>query len=526
MSLPTRAEKQGPKGRGSGRRGLLGRWMAARLWKLTALTALLRLGPLASAQPLRNEASPWESSVVTVEVARKQYDYYQPWTRKDIRVQKPGLVVGEGEILTTAEETYNRTLVRLQKGGRGRWWLGEVKWVDYHANLALVSTSESEFWRGLKPATLGGAIPPDGTLQVLRWRAGNLENRKAEFTQFAVREAQLAAISHVVLEADSDIQNAGWGEPIVANGHVVGLLRAQDARTCMAIPAAFIKANLEAHRQGHYRGLGYFHFYWQPAQNPATLALLKLPGEPRGVIVIQVPERPDHGDAVLKPQDIILSIDGFALDIQGDYKDPEYGHLMLENLATRGKWAGDEVKMQIWREGKAMEVAYRLPKYNYSTTLVPFGTYDQEPEYMIVGGLVFQPLTDSYLQSWGTDWRRRAPFRLNHYRDEPPTRERTGLVVLSQVLPDPYNIGYQEQKYLVVDKVNGQLISHLPDLKAALQKPANGYHVIEFMQSDSLRRMVLSADGNEQEATTRILKRYHIEQPFLFAGESAKTAER
>ena len=219
-----------------------------------------------------------------------------------------------------------------------------------------------------------------------------------------------------------------------------------------------------------------------------------------------MPGRPHHGEQVLKPQDIILRIDGFDLDIQGDYEDPEYGHLMLENLATRQKWAGDNVKMQIWREGKAMDVVYRLPKYDYSTTLVPFGTYDQEPEYMIVGGLVFQPLTDSYLQSWGPEWRRRAPFRLYHYRDEPPTKERSALVVLSQVLPDPYNIGYQEQKYLVVDKVNGQLVSRLRDLRAALQKPMNGYHVLEFMRSDSLRRIVLRADGNETEATARILQ--------------------
>jgi hypothetical protein len=175
--------------------------------------------------------------------------------------------------------------------------------------------------------------------------------------------------------------------------------------------------------------------------------------------------------------------------------------------------------MQIWRDGKPMDVTYRLPKYEYSTSLVPFGTYDQEPEYMIVGGLVFQPLTDSYLQSWGTDWRRRAPFRLYHYRDEPATKERSALVLLSQVLPDAYNIGYQEQKYLVVDKVNGQRINRLPDLKQALEKPMNGYHVIEFVQSDSLRRLVLRADGNEQEATARILKRYRINEAFQIAGD-------
>lgn len=493
---------------------------------LLALGLLIAAGTVSAQGPGRKEPSPWEASIVTVEVARKQYDYYQPWTRKDVRVQKVGLVVGERQILTTADELSNRTFVRMQKNGRGQWWPAEVVWIDYHANLALVTSSEAAFWGGLKPAVLGGSIPADGTLQILRWRAGNLENRKAEFTQFTVREGQLAAINHVVLEADSDIQSAGWGEPVIANSHVVGLLSAQDARSCIAIPASFIKSNLEAHQRGQYRGLGYFHFYWQPAQNPASLARLKLTGEPRGVIVIQVPPRPDDGAQVLQPQDIILNIDGFELDIQGDYSDPDYGHLMLENLATRGKQAGDDVKMRIWRGGKPMEVTYRLPKYDYSISLVPFGTQDQEPEYMIVGGLVFQPLTDSYLQSWGADWRRRAPFRLYHYRGEPPTKERPALVLLSQVLPDPYNIGYQEQKYLVVDKVNGQRISRLPELRQALEKPLNGYHVIEFVQSDSLRRMVLRADGNDLEATTRILKRYHIQQPFLFVEQGGKAVER
>src|SRR5690349_19290084 len=158
--------------------------------------------------------SPWEHSIVTLEVSRKQYDYYQPWTRKTSRVLKTGLYVGEHQILTTADEMFDRTLVRLQKGGRGRWFPGEVAWIDYHANLALVSTSEEGFWRDLTPGTLGGTVPEEGTLQILRWREGNLENRRAEFTQYTVREGQLAAINQPVLEADSDIQSAGWGELI------------------------------------------------------------------------------------------------------------------------------------------------------------------------------------------------------------------------------------------------------------------------------------------------------------------------
>lgn len=491
-----------------------------------ALLAMLAILPMRSTSAAEQQASgdisSWRRSVVTLEVARKKYDYYQPWSRRTSQVQKTGLVIADRQILTTADEMFDRTLVRLQKNGRGRWWIGEVSWVDYHANLAVVTTTEAGFWEGLEPAVLGGSLPADGGLQILRWRNGNLETRRAEFTQFLVREGQLSSVSHVSLEADCEMQGASWGEPVVANSHVVGLVNAQVERTCVAIPASYIQSILEARKKGQYQGLGYFHFYWQPAANPASLARLKLDGEPRGVIVIQVPERPDHGEQVLKPLDIILNIDGFDVDIQGDYEDPEYGHLMLENLATRNKWAGDDIKMKIWREGKPMEIIYRLPKYDYSTTLVPFATYDQEPEYLMVGGLVFQPLTDSYLQSWGPDWKRRAPFRLSYYRNDSPSKDRTGLVMLSQVLPDPYNIGYQDQKGLVVDKVNGQKISKLGDLREALQKPQDGFHVIEFTQSDSLRRMILAAGEPEQEATARILKRYGINEPSHFLADSAK----
>jgi hypothetical protein len=464
----------------------------------------------------RAQPSPWEHSVVTLEISRRQYDYYQPWTRKTSRTQKTGMYVGDHQILTTADEMFDRTLVRVQKSGRGRWRTGEITWIDYYANLALVTTSEEDFWNDLKPATLGGTVPDDGTLQILRWHEGNLENRRAEFTQFTVREGQLAAINQPVLEADSDIQNAGWGEIITANSHAVGILSAQEGRMCTAIPATFIQNILDARKQGQYHGLGYFHFYWQGAQNLASLARLKLTGEPRGVIVSTVPDRPDGLGPVVQPQDIILSIDGFDLDMQGDYLDPEYGNLMLENLATRKRWAGDDVKMEIWRAGKQTNIVYRLPKYDYSTSLVPSATYDQEPEYLILGGLVFQPLTDSYLQSWGSDWRRRSPFRLNYYHNDPPTKDRPALVLMSQVLPDPYNIGYQEQKCLVVDNVNGKRISRLSDLRGAFDHPVKGFHIIELMQSDSLRRIVLAAGESEKEATSRVLKRYGVDEPYHY----------
>jgi hypothetical protein len=472
---------------------------------------------LAVAAPAADSPNPgWAKSIVTIEINRKQYDYYQPWTRRTRRLQKVGTVVAEKQILTTADEIYDRTLIRLQKNGRGRWWLGEVSWVDYPANLALVTVSDEDFWKDLKPAKLAKPGLEQGPLQIVRWREGKLESRAAEFSQFTVREGQLSPVDLLALETSSDIQGVGWGEPLVVNSHIAGFIWAQDGRTCVAMPASSVHNILEARKKGSYTGIGFFHFFWQPSENPATLARLKLTGNPRGAVVIDVPDRPDHHENILKPHDIILSIDGFDLDVQGDYTDPDFGPLMLENLATRGKWAGDDVKMEIWRNGKALDVTYRLPKFNYTNSLVPFATYDQEPEYFILGGLIFQPLTDSYLQAWGSDWKRRSPFRLYYYNNEKPSKERPSLVLLSQVLPDPYNIGYQDQRGLVLEKVNGQPVHRLAELRDALQKPNGEFHTFEFAKGDTLQRMVLAAGDAEATATSRVLKRYGISDASRF----------
>jgi hypothetical protein len=490
--------------------------------RFTLLVLVATLSLRAQDQPTA-PGNGWEKSIVRVEISRVAYDYYQPWNRRNDRTTKVGLVLDDRRVLTTSQDMSDRTLVRLQKGGRGPWVKAVVEWVDYHANLALLTVEDAAFWSDLKPADLGGKPPAEREpLQIVRWREGKLENRQAEFTQFVVRQSQYSGLDHVQLEMDSEIRSAGLGEPVVAGAHVVGITSQQQGRTCHAIPASFIRAIRDARRAGAYRGLGYFHFYWQRAENTATLSHLRLSGEPRGALVLKVPERQDGVANVLQPRDIILQIDGFDVDMEGDYRDPEYGPLMLENLATRGKWAGDDLRMKIWRDGQPLDVLYRLPQYRFSRTVVPQGVYDQPPEYLIVGGLVFQPLTLPYLQRFGAEWRQRAPFRFRYYLPEDATKELPSVVILSQILPDAYNIGYQEQRYQVVRKVNGRRITNLTELREALQQPEGEFHIVEFLPNESVQRIVLGAGKAAEEATRRVLQRFGIAEEFLIAPKAAE----
>jgi len=469
-------------------------------------------------EPASKATGDWERSLVSVEINRKQYDYFQPWTKRVQTVVKTGLLVGPREILTTADSLDGRTLVRVQKGGRGQWWNAEVKWADYPANLAVITSSEDRFWSGLKPVTLADPVKKDGDIQILRWRAGNLEVRKAEFNRFTVSRANMSDAVHVQLELNSEIDGVGWSEPAIIGNKVIGLVFGQSGNQLQVLPSPFVRSIIAARKKGRYPGLGYFDFTWQPAENPETLDYLGLEGERRGVVVIDVPAKPGT-QPVLKPRDILLQVDGFDIDMQGDYVDPDYGHLLLENLSTRNKWAGDPVHVKIWREGRAQEVVYQLPKAENAARLVPEAPFDQEPEYVIAGGLVFQPLTKNFLRSWGQDWERRAPFRLAYFRNQDPSPERPAIVILSQVLPDIYNLGYQESRQLVLERVNGRKVNYLQDLQQALQKPVNGFHTLEFMKGDTLQRLVLDA-ATLEAATKRVLERYGIDKETVIASST------
>ncbi len=476
--------------------------------RFIALLALLFAAapPQAAERPAR--AEDLEKSIVQMEVTRKQYDFVQPWTRRVDQLQKVGVVVGPREILTTADYMAELTLLRIQKGGRGKWFQGRLEWIDPHANLAIVTCEDDDFWKGLKPSKIAEVTPRSGSAQMGRWRNGAMEIRNLDINRLTVKRGKLAAMDLLFMEVNSDVSGTGWSEPIFQNGSLVGITSSKEEKTATIVPAHFIRQCLAERK--NWRGIGYFAFVWQGGENPASLDYLKLPGEPRGVIVIDVPT---NAATELKPKDLILEIDGFAIDSQGDYKDPQYGNLNLESLSTRKHWAGDDLKIKVWRDGKMRDVQYRLPKADYNTEVVPDHVFNREPEYVLLGGLLFQPLIGPYLRSWGAgDWQRRAPFRLTYLSKKKATPEMPSAVVLSSILPDKFNLGYQDARYLVLESINGRKIRTIRDVVEARKHPKDGFHVVVFQKGDSLSRIIL--DATEADAATRrVSERYGINEP-------------
>ena len=151
--------------------------------------------------------------------------------------------------------------------------------------------------------------------------------------------------------------------------------------------------------------------------------------------------------------------------------------------------------MKIWRDGKETDLTYKLPRAEYSDELVPEQSFDHPPDYVMTGGFVFVRLTDAFLRSWGADWRQRAPFRLGFYETGKVKPDRMERVVLSQVLPDPINLGYEMLHDEVVDEVNGMKISKISDLLDALE-----------VARQRLRRLQVRARRNDGNGRARRLR--------------------
>lgn len=450
----------------------------------------------------------WENAIIHIEITSKAYNYIQPWERSEKKVYKCGVVVGGNQIITTADGLADQTLIRIKKQGDGLFSLGRVAWIDYQANIAAITTDEKDFWTGLQPAKLAEPVPITGQVRILCWSEDQLENREGEIERMTVENSALSFVSVPALRIDSNIQGAGYGEAVTYGDKLIGLVDAQGGNVVTAVPTSFIAPILRAQMAKSYTGLGYFDFTWDTASNPLNLDYLKLPGPARGVIVKDTGLKPGVVSQV-HPRDVILQIDGFNIDAEGNYIDPEYKKLCLENLSSRGKWAGMDCKFKLWRDGKELDMVYKLPKAEYSDALIPSQSYDQAPEYVLAGGFVFVPLTEAYLRSWGAGWRQRAPFRLAYYDMGKVTSERPQRVVLTQVLPYPANIGYETLRNLVVDEINGLKIRQISDVATALKSPINGFDVFKFEPGEATQQAVLDA-SNLDEANQQILAHYHI----------------
>jgi hypothetical protein len=484
---------------------------------LFALSAIM-FGLLMAAP---GDAYSMDDRVVNIVVTSQKNDYSSPWQKGEIvRSNVTGCVIEGNKILTVAYSITDHVIIEVMKKGESRKYQADVFIKDYHCGLALLSVKDAGFFNGLKPVDFAPAGKITArSAKVYRWDSlSSLKEYPADLTKSSIRfyEPSCAVLMH---QFSTSMNDGGNGEPVFIDGKLAGVTTGlnTETKTLYVLGIDVIRRMLKDAEDGDYRGVP---FFWVDSMDIKSDINLReyfgvSPGD-GGVLVTDVPSISSAGD-VLRKNDIIQTIDGRSIDDSGMYDSP-YGKLYYYGLIQLDRHVGDTVSMDILRDKKKTTINFKLKPIPTDCCVIPLISHDREPFYYQFGGLVFQELTTGYLESFGRDWKQKANKRLLFYYDSVRSLAERGpdarVLVLTRVLPDTVNKGYQYYKDLVLENVNGEKVLNLAHLKRIIESCAKDYIVLDFVGKTTVVLDRKKAISIERE----LMKTYNVTAPYNIPG--------
>src|SRR6185369_9731345 len=384
--------------------------------------------------------------------------------------------------------------------------IARVRAVSHDSDLALLEVVEpADFLDDIEPAEVGEMPKLRDEVAVVGYPVGGEE---LSITEGVVSRIEVQRYSHsqrhlLALTVDAAINAGNSGGPVFGGGHVVGIafqkLTGVDNIGEM-VPPPIIRAFLDGVEAGRRPEIPALGITTQNLENSLLRKQLGLADHERGVAVLHV-DYSGSADGILEPRDVITAIDGLPIANNGTVQ--HMGHTRTRYDVVLGhRYIGDRVELQIKRNGVARTVALELRPW---MPLVPRARYDQPPAYFVYGGLVFQTLTRDDLTT-GDKWWNKAPKEfLNYYYLGFRSEEQHEVVILTQILSDDINVGYQHLYNEAVAKLDGVAPRDMEDFVSRLSA-ARG--VVEI-QTTSGGIIMLDTD-EVRKATPKILARYHI----------------
>ncbi len=456
------------------------------------------------------EAAKVASSLVRIQATSQEPNYRAPWAGGDVQGGVgAGFIVPGNRIMTNAHVVSNVRFLTVSKEGDPKPYAARVLHIAHDCDLALLTVDDPAFFEGTTALEFGGIPAIESTVSVFGYPIGG---DRLSVTRGVVSRIDFQPYSHsgvdahLTIQIDAAINPGNSGGPVLQDGKVVGVAfqgYSGDVAQSVGymIPTPVILRFLKDVEDGHYDRYVDLTISYHPLHNPAMRKALGLTEKDRGVFVGSV-----YGggvsDGILKPGDVLLSIDGLPIASDGTVEMDGEDPVEMAEVVER-KYLNDKVDFEILRDGKPMNVTIAL------THPWPFSlqanAYDEKPRFVVFGGLVFQPVDANFMAE-----HRAGDLRLRYYFDQFISqgiyRDRPELVVLSTVLADPINAYAADFRYELVDKINGKSIKKLADVAAAFKEPAD-YYVIEMLGNG--RPIVLERKAVD-EARNRIIARYGV----------------
>ncbi|XP_010277816.1 PREDICTED: protease Do-like 10, mitochondrial [Nelumbo nucifera] len=448
-------------------------------------------------------------SVVKIFTVTSSPNYFLPWQNKSQReTMGSGFVISGRRILTNAHVVADHTFVLVRKHGSPTKYRAEVQAVGHECDLAILVVQSEEFWEGMNCLELGDIPFLQEAVAVVGYPQGgdNISITKGVVSRVEPTQYVHGATHLMAIQIDAAINPGNSGGPAIMGDKVAGvafqnLSGAENIGYIIPVPVIkhFISGVEES---GKYIGFCSLGLSCQPTESMQLREHFHMRPDMTGVLVCKINPLSD-ANRVLKKDDIILAFDDVPIANDGTVPFRNRERITFDHLVSMKK-PNETAKVTVLRNGVEYEFNITLLPLQ---PLVPVHQFDKLPSYFIFAGLVFVPLTQPYLHEYGEDWYNTSPRRLcERALRELPKKAGEQLVILSQVLMDDVNTGYERLAEMQVKKVNGVEVENLKHL----------CRLVEDCSEESLRfdldddRVIVLNYQSAKVATSRILKRHRI----------------
>ncbi len=422
------------------------------------------------------------------------FSFRLPWQKESPSSQRGlGALIGENKVLVTAEIVVDATYIEIEKPGSGEKVTAVVDGVDYEANLAVIAPTDPDeakaFFADLQPLEVVDEVAVGDALEVWQFEPnGTSVSTSVTVDKFDLGRYFLESAYFLIYEASGTLQyrDGSYTLPVLRDGKLAGMLMdySSSSQSANILPARIIQHFLNDLANPPYRGFPNFGIKYARTLDDQLREALNVGDRQGGIYVSGVLPDTSAEASGIEEGDFILEIGGHSVDSRGNYVDEKLGTLSIAHLVKGDVFAGDTIDVKLLRGGEEMTIPVTLVRKDPEKYLIPPYMFDRGPNYLIMGGMLFQELTLPFLEASGDKWETRAPFKLVHANSNPEKYEAEGrekLVFLSGTLPSRSALGYEQLSSLIVETVNGSKINKIQDLADAFDNPGeDGIHEIRF----------------------------------------------
>tara|TARA_R110002096_G_scaffold91625_14_gene207334 strand:- start:7700 stop:9388 length:1689 start_codon:yes stop_codon:yes gene_type:complete len=479
--------------------------------------SLPAVGPRIAAKPQQ----PPFAAIVRVENQSWNPNYQTPWNAGGTGGGSgTGFLVGPNQFLTNAHVVSNSRLLYIKKVDDPTPYEAEILHIAHDCDLALLRVKDDTAFRDVEPLRFGGIPQLNSTVIAVGYPIGG---QRISVTRGVVSRVDFRSYAHsgvdyhLAVQVDAAINPGNSGGPVIQEGNVVGVAFqgysgsvAQNTGYMIPVPVIFrFLSDVKDGEYDHYPDLAMAHFN---IQNPAQRKALNLEKDGLGVMVSSADSAGSAG-GILETGDIVIAMDGFPVASDGFVSIG--GSRVNMNEIVERKYVGDTVKLTVLRDGEEMTFDIELKRF--LPYLIQANQYDQETQFVMFAGLLFQPL-DRNLMAAHKISSLQVRYLYNYFSDKEVYKDKPQVVVLTDILRDEINTHLDRFQHKVVDEINGTTIRTLKDVYTALyeNEPEGDFHVIRLM-GEGLP--IVLEKSRIEAAQERVRSKYNVTMDYRL-GES------